>query len=80
MNADKTGTRTTEFMIAVALIGLIAFRDRLGVTLDPDQINNMVWLAMTYIGGRNLTKLAALLGIKIPESAPDPERRNPNAS
>ena len=78
MNADKSGNRTTEFMLAVALIGLIAFRDKLGVDLTSDQINNMVWLAMTYIGGRSLTKLTALLGIKIPEPPTDPERRTPN--
>ena len=84
MDSDlKPGSRTSELGLAAICLGVVLFQDKLGIILTPTVENLLAAAPLLYIGGRNVTKLAAILssifGVKIPASLtkPEGERREP---
>ena len=82
----KPGTRSSELAVTAVCLGVVLFQDKIGVVLTSPVENLLAAAPLLYIGGRNVTKLAAILsgvfGVKIPESLkpkPEGERREPTA-
>ena len=68
----KPGSRTSELGVTAICLGVVLFQDKLGIVLSPTVEGLLAAAPILYIGGRNVTKLAAILGgvfgVKIPES------------
>jgi hypothetical protein len=78
---DKPGKYTSEFGAVLLVIGVLMFRDKLGLDLAPSDIKEMVWAVIAYVTGRSGVKMtgmiAEILKARLPSAAPEPtgERR-----
>ena len=80
MPEEKPGIRTSELGMAAVALGVVLFQDKLGIVLDDTVERILAAAPLFYIGGRNVTKVAAILasvfGVKIPASLSNNGERN----
>jgi len=57
----KAGIQSTEFWVGLAAAVIMFVNDYFELGLSEDAINNMIMLALAYIGGRSVVKGADAL-------------------